>query len=598
MQSASLFFSIILKSDIDLNPLLRKICIIAVAMSVTATVAKAASFEIALENDSIPDKNAAPAIIPIPAAYAPLAAANSADKYFELTAGTQIVLEGEAKHLIDKELREDWQGYLRSRMLLLSGQRFKFPFVVSRQKAGAYKRPAVVLILDKSNPGKNTDSVALHQIKGGYTLGVSPEQVTITAQDKQGFLYGLISLLQLAGHQDAANSSANGSKIPCWQIKDQPVYGWRGVMLDESRHFFGKAHVKKLLDWMAYYKLNYFHWHLTDEPGWRLQIKAYPKLTTIGAIGNKTDSAAPAKYYTQAEIREVVRYAKARGITVIPEIDMPGHATAANRAYPENSGGGEGKFADFTFNPGRDSTYSFLTRILRETRSLFDVDMVHLGGDEVSFGSGGWGKLPAVKALMAKEGLNDNKAVEAYFLRRMADSALQFNHKIMTWDEGVDAGLDPASTIIFWWRHDKMKSFDKAMADGYDIVLCPRIPLYFDFVQDSTHTVGRRWGGKFASLEQVFDFYPPAYTRHMKKNGHVLGMQANLWTETVHTDQRMDFMLFPRMAALAAAAWSKASVRQFGHFESVLKKELAFYKKDGIYYFNPFAPTVTPEPKK
>src|SRR5690606_13307445 len=168
--------------------------------------------------------------------------------------------------------------------------------------------------------------------------------------------------------------------IPAWEITDQPRYAWRGLMLDESRHFFGKEKVKSILDWMAFYKLNRFHWHLTDEPAWRLEIKKYPLLTLIGGIGSFTDGAAPAAYYTQQQIHEIVAYAAERNITVIPEIDMPGHATAANRAYPEYSGGGTEAHPHFTFNPGKEDTYAYLTDILRETNALFPSQLLHLGG--------------------------------------------------------------------------------------------------------------------------------------------------------------------------------------------------------------------------
>ena len=553
------------------------------------------------DNDSIIQK--APAIIPLPAMYKLLPFAAEPSASFKLTAGTPIILGEGVAPIVDLGLRGQWQSFLRSGMFIASGEEFKFPFITNPSSSPKIKTSGILLQLESNLAGKKSEigSVAVtdaRQIRGSYTLQINPNQVIITAEDHQGLFYGLTSLLQLAVHEQQSIGSGTSINIPCWQIKDQPQYAWRGVMLDESRHFFGMQQVKKLLDWMAYYKLNYFHWHLTDEPAWRMQVKAYPKLTTIGAIGNKTDSLAPARFYTQKEIAEVVNYAKDRGITTIPEIDMPGHATAANRAYPENSGGGTGKFADFTFNPGRDSTYRFLTTILKETSGLFGSNMVHLGGDEVSFGSSSWDKLPQVQDLKRKKHLKDNKAVEAYFLRRMADSALKFNKKVLTWDEGVDAGLDPASTIIFWWRHDKREALERAMTGGYDIVLCPRIPLYFDFVQDSTHKIGRKWSGKYASLKQVFDFKPATYTRGMEKNGHVLGMQANLWTETVQTVRRMDFMLFPRLAALASAAWSKPGHRKYNQFIQTLKKEFLFYKKANIYYFNPFNPDSTPEPVK
>lgn len=626
-KSAAQFQSSCYKTNKNAQSLLRRSRPIVLVMALSLFIlcmtmlkpARAAGYSPTWENDSIPGGITAPSIIPVPQQYVLLPGLNNAEDFFELNSGTPIILEGGTRFLIDSKLRQQWQAYLQASMLHFSGRQIDFSFKEQRHtqdlqaSQGEEKAILLRLVTDKNNKSYPINKADEHkgpaspavaqssnrtQLKGAYSLHIAPDKVVITAGEPEGFFYGLISLLQLGIHQANAAGPSAKIAIPAWQINDQPEYDWRGVMLDESRHFFGKAHVKKLLDWMAYYKLNHFHWHLTDEPGWRLEIKAFPKLTTVGGIGNKTDSAAPATYYTQSDIAEVVRYAKARNITVIPEIDMPGHATAANRAYPANSGGGQGKYANFTFNPGRDSTYRFLTEILRETKEVFGVDLVHLGGDEVSFGSGGWGELPAVKTLMARENLQNNKAVEAYFLRRMADSALQFNKKIMTWDEGVDAGLDPASTIIFWWRHDKVPAFAKAMKEGYDIVLCPRVPLYFDFVQDSTHKVGRKWKGDYASLKQVFDFYPPAYTRHMEKNGRVLGMQANLWTETVQTDKRLDYMLFPRMAALASAAWSKASVRQYEHFMETLKKELDLYKKDGIYYYNPFDPALTPEAKE
>lgn len=557
---------------------------------------KVLQFEAFADN---PEQDTCPAIIPLPNKYSLLEVNRS--QFFYLKANTPIILDKDAAKIIKPRLRKQWQTLLKSNIQRLLDLDLDFSFNENRNQSLNESIPSIILNL--ARPGDKLISDAVIATKtGSYRLSISPNRVVITANDQSGFLYGLISLMQLGIHENINNqgSMLNSAKlrIPCWQIQDQPNYEWRGLMLDESRHFFGKAEVEKLLTWMAYYKLNRFHWHLTDEPAWRIQMNAYPKLTTVGAIGNKTDSTAPAKFYTQAEIKEVICYAKALGITVIPEIDMPGHATAANRAYPENSGGGVGQFANFTFNPGRDSTYMFLTNILREVQGLFKTKMVHLGGDEVSFGNGSWGQLPAVKSLMASQHLKDNKEVEAYFLRRMADSALQFNDKILTWDEGVDAGLDANKTIIFWWRHDKIGALKHAIEKGYDVVMCPRIPLYFDFVQDSAHKVGRKWAGKYASLQQVFDFYPASYTINMESKGKVLGLQANLWTETVHTVQRLDYMLFPRMAALAAAAWTKKTVRQIDHFENTLEAELYLYNKTGIDYYNPFDPARTPEVKK
>ncbi len=265
----------------------------------------------------------------------------------------------------------------------------------------------------------------------------------------------------------------SGISVPCWRIQDQPAMGWRGFMLDESRHFFGKQTVKLLLDEMALYKLNRFHWHLTDEPGWRIEIKQYPRLATVGGIGNRTDTLAPAAYYTQEDVKEIIAYAAVRGITVIPEIDMPGHATAANKAYPEFSGGGTAKYPEFTFNPGKEGTYQYLTNILREVNDLFPAHMIHIGGDEVSFGSASWNTDPYVQSLMKKEKLNTLVDVEHYFLRRMTDSVIAMRSKLLGWDEVSAAGLPVNETVVFWWRQEKPGQLKIALDKGYKVVLCP-----------------------------------------------------------------------------------------------------------------------------
>ena len=262
-------------------------------------------------------------------------------------------------------------------------------------KLGKAKKSAIKsanLILEKTNQVSGNEA---------YRLIISPKAVNVQASTYTGLFYGLQSLLHLA----VSNPQPNGLQIPCGTVLDQPRFGWRGLMLDESRHFFGKEKVKQLLDWMAFYKLNKFHWHLTDSHGWRLEIQKYPKLTSVGGIGNFHNSEAPAAFYTQAEIKELVRYAADRFIEVIPEIDMPGHATAANRAYPEFSGGGSERYPEFTFNPGKEATYGFLTDILKEVAGLFPSRYIHLGGDEVHFGNQQWNTNSDVQLLMKKHNL-------------------------------------------------------------------------------------------------------------------------------------------------------------------------------------------------
>ena len=428
-----------------------------------------------------------------------------------------------------------------------------------------------------------------------YRLQITESSVTISAATAQGAFYGVISLLQLTRQAVAQDQVMS---LPTLTITDAPRYAWRGVLLDESRHFFGKQVVKRMLDWMAFYKLNRFHWHLTDSPGWRLEIKAYPRLTLVGGVGSHSNPNEVAKYYTQEDIKEIVRYAAERHITVIPEIDMPGHATAANRAYPEFSGGGSARYPDFTFNPGRDTTYAFLSRILRETDVLFPSQMIHLGGDEVHFGNENWNKDPAVQALMKEQNLKDLPAVELYFNRRMADTLFSLNNKVLLWDEAVDSPLPVDKTIIFWWRHNQPNQLKKAMEKGYKTVLTPRIPFYLDFVQDSTLLIGRRWGKEkdFSPIQKLYTFSLKGLPVTQAQEPLILGVQAALWTEVISTEPKLEFMLFPRITALAETAWTQEANKDLPGFMQRMKNHLKLYKKDGVYYYNPFTPAKTPEP--
>lgn len=431
---------------------------------------------------------------------------------------------------------------------------------------------------------------------GGYRLEIHKDGITIAAKESTGAFYGAVSLLQVI--RQSKRTKTGLLTLTGWDIEDQPAYGWRGLMLDESRHFFGMEKLKSILDWMAFYKLNKLHWHLTDEPAWRIEIKRYPKLALVGGIGNYTDEFAPVQYYTQEQVKEIVAYAAARFITVIPEIDMPGHATAANKAYPEFSGGGAPGHPEFTFNPGKEGTYTYLSNILKETNVLFPSAMVHLGGDEVSYGNQKWAADPDILSLMKDKNLAGTKAVETYFMKRMADSLYRMNAKLLVWDEMTEADLPKDKTIIFWWRHDKPEVLKSALNKGYEMVLCPRLPLYFDFVQDSTHRYGRKWNKSYNALENVYAFSGDDYQSQALHKNQILGIQANLWTETVQTEQRLDYLLFPRITALSEAAWSPGKGKDFSQFMQRLKGHLALYEADGIYYYDPFPSRKYPEPVK
>lgn len=487
-----------------------------------------------------------------------------------------LVLNGNTKIVFEPAVLQKQANYLQQELLKTTGLTLS---IASHSNA-----PVVELNLDTKF--KSTNAAA-------YSLNVKSTGVQITAATEQGVFYGITSLLQLVRLGEVKNNSI---MMGCWHIKDEPHYTWRGLLLDESRHFWGKQTVKELLDWMAFYKLNKFHWHLTDEPGWRLEIKAYPMLSLVGGIGNFSDKLAPAKYYTQEDVKEILAYAAERFIDVIPEIDMPGHASAANKAYPAFGGGGSDKHPDFTFDPGQDTTYTYLSKILKETDALFPSQMIHLGGDEVSFGNEKWKTNPGIKQLMQKNNLVDLLAVEHYFTKRMADTVFKMNNKVLLWDEAVDGDLPRDKTIIFWWRHDKPEQFKKALDKGYSVVMCPRLPFYFDFVQDSSQRVGRKWHGDFIPLDRLYNFATAPFNLKRQQQKQILGVQAALWTESIVTKDKLEYMLFPRIAALAEVAWGTDTQKDLAKFIDRVQGQFKLYQKDKIYYYDPFHPLQTPEP--
>ncbi len=446
---------------------------------------------------------------------------------------------------------------------------------------GAVKSCKADIILSLSTTIENPEA---------YQLNITPKRIEIKGGSESGVFYGLQTLLQLI-------NNSTDQQISCMEISDEPRYEWRGFMLDESRHFFGPEEVKKILDMMALHKLNIFHWHLTDSQGWRIEIKKYPLLTEVGGKGNNSDPDAPAKFYSQHEINEIISYAKARFIEVIPEIDMPGHATAAVKAYPEFGGGGSEKHPDFTFHPGKEGTYQFLTDILREVAELFPSQFIHVGGDEVHFGNKQWSTFPEVQALMQRENMKDLTDVEHYFINRMADSIQYLGKTVIGWDEVISAGLKKDQTRVMWWRHDKPQLLKDAVNKGYEVVLCPRRPLYFDFVQHDSHKYGRRWGG-FCPIEYENAFPNPEMTGgESYKSDLIKGIQANVWTETMHTSERLEFMIFPRLSALSEAACNNDSNIDLISFFIRLNTMFTLYKKQGIKTFDPANPENSPEVK-
>jgi hexosaminidase len=422
---------------------------------------------------------------------------------------------------------------------------------------------------------------------GGYHLQVKPDTIQLSSSSACGLFHAKEALLQLARF--------GKGKLRCCTINDAPTYQWRGFMLDESRHFFGKEKVKQYLDIMASLRLNVFHWHLTDEPGWRIEIKKYPKLTQTGAVGNYHNPRAAAAFYTQEDIKEIVAYAAERHIMIVPEFDMPGHATAVCHAYPEVSGGGEGRWQGFTFHPCKEETYRFISDVLDEMISLFPSPYIHIGGDEVHYGNQSWFTDPDIQQFIAEKNLVDVKGLEHYFIRRIAGLIASKGKTMIGWDEIVDAEVSPKQAVVMWWRHDRQYQLLKALESGYRVILTPRRPMYADFIQHASHHVGRQWNG-YNPLENVYHF--PESISHLFKGyeNQIMGMQMSLWTEKVADEKRLDFMVFPRLIGLAEAAWTPCRSKEWSVFMQRLPLFLNYLDTLGIYYFNPLNPLQREEP--
>ncbi len=401
-----------------------------------------------------------------------------------------------------------------------------------------------------------------------YRLEVDGHGVTIRAASSAGAFYGCQTLRQLIDSKDRT--------IPFVTIDDQPRYAWRGLMLDVSRHFFDPPTIRRVLDWMSDCKLNRLHLHLADDQGWRLEIQQYPNLTRIGARGNFSDKNAPPRYFTKAEIREIVRYAAQRHIVVVPEIDMPGHAGAAIRAYPKIGANAN------TFNPSSDATYDFLKNVLREVMEDFPSLWIHFGGDEVN--TAALSINPDKADVLRKDGITDARQLPDYFVGEISSFIAQQGRKPAGWDEVSAAGVSP-NTLVYWWRHNKPDVLQRALAAGHSVVLSPRSPCYFDYPQDPSYPNG---GWKiYNTPEAVYRGpvipanLPPAQLKQ------IVGVEACVWTEHIPTVSHLEFMLIPRLQTFAEMAWTPEALRDFSNFNTRLQpfleqcrqKEINFYDR-------------------
>jgi hexosaminidase len=434
----------------------------------------------------------------------------------------------------------------------------------------------------------------------GYSLAVAPNGVVVRAREPRGLFYGAISLWQLitANPAQAARTerTAKTISIPAMKVDDAPRFAWRGFMLDVARHYLPPAGVKQLIDQMALHKLNTFHWHLTDDQGWRIEIKKYPLLTSVGAwrvpAGAGPASDIDAKtgkprlyggFYTQAEIRDIVQYAGQRFITVVPEIEMPGHAQAAIAAYPRL--GTEGPAPPVSSDWGvhnylynvDDSTFAFLEDVLTEVMSLFPGQYIHIGGDEAA--KDRWRASARVQQRMRELGVANETALQSYFTHRMEKFLSAHGRKLIGWDEILEGGL-PASATVMSWRGEA--GAIEAVKGGHDVVMAPVTALYLDYLQSDAadEPPGRP---RYVTLEDMYNFkvVPAAITGDATR--HVLGAQINAWTEHMRTPERMQHAIFPRMAAFAETVWSGEGARNWSGFIERLPAQFARYEKLGIH---------------
>ncbi|RZJ71773.1 family 20 glycosylhydrolase [Flavobacterium sp.] len=421
-----------------------------------------------------------------------------------------------------------------------------------------------------------------------YHLRISQNNpIKIEASDAAGAFYALQTLYQIG-------ESSKDKVLPNLDITDEPKFAWRGMHLDCSRHFWSVAFVKKYIDFLAMYKMNKFHWHLTDDQGWRIEIRKYPKLTEIGSKRKGTmaghyneqrwDEIPYGGFYTQEQIKEVVAYAKARHITIVPEIEMPGHAVAALSAYPElacTSGPFEvertwGVFDD-VFCP-KENTFQFLEDVLTEVMALFPSEYIHIGGDECP--KTRWKTCGHCQNLIKQKGLKDEHELQSYFIQRIEKFVNSKGRKIIGWDEILEGGLAPNAAVMSWRGTEGGVA---AAKQKHYVVMTPESNLYFDRYQGDPKNEPLGFGGN-VTIEKVYGFNPIPDALTPEESKYILGAQANLWTEYIATEDHAEYMVFPRIAALSEVDWGTSDAGNFGQFQKRLVSHLKLLDKLGINY--------------
>jgi len=446
----------------------------------------------------------------------------------------------------------------------------------------------------------------LRQLLGaeGYELEVTPSSIQIRAAALAGVFYGTQTLRQLLPPKAFARSTASGVSwtVPAVEILDYPRFSWRGTHLDVGRHFMPVTFVKKFIDLLAAHKLNRFHWHLTEDQGWRLEIKRYPRLTSVGAWRRQTIIGRPrgdstrwrydrkrhGGFYTQDQVRDVVKYAAERFITVIPEIEMPGHAQAAIAAYPELGVTGEQipvwtrwGVAKNILN-AEDSTVRFMQNVLEEVLELFPSEFIHVGGDEAD--KAFWATSPRIQQRIRELGLFGEAQLQSWFIREMDAFLTSKGRRLIGWDEILEGGLAPGAAVMSWRGY---RGGIAAAKEGHDVVMAPTTYTYFDFYQ--TRDIRREplAIGGFLPIDSVYVFEPLPPELSPEEARHVLGAQAQHWTEYMPTSRQVEFMAFPRLGALAEAVWTPIERKNLGDFKARLPSYLSRLGSYGVNYRRP-----------
>lgn len=420
----------------------------------------------------------------------------------------------------------------------------------------------------------------------GYQLDVTPGGIDLRAGSPDGLFYGMQTLRQLYA----------GGEVPCVSIRDNPRFGYRGLHLDVSRHFFSKEEVMKLLDVMSFYKLNTLHMHLTDAGGWRIEIDKYPKLTSETAFRTESDwrkwwdgrdrkylpegtPGAYGGYYTKEDIREIVKHAASKHINIIPEIEFPGHSEEVLMAYPELSCSGK-PYQNGDFCIGNELSFTFMEDVLAEVIDLFPSEYIHVGGDEA--GKSAWKKCPKCQALMKEKGMKNVDELQSYMIHRAEEFLNSKDRKLIGWDEILEGGLAPEATVMSWRGED---GGIKSARMGHDVVMTPGNYMYLDFYQADPKTQPYAIGG-YTPIKKVYSYDPvPADSLTAEECQHILGVQANTWTEYIQTPEHLEYMMFPRALAVAEIGWTSQELRTWEDFKPRMNAHISKLQGMGIRTF-------------